>query len=265
MNEQEEVAYETEMRRLRVDADSEKVKNIQQEVMLNQQDQSMIKEQLDLTPLKREIYYQLRGYILKFDESTGEQNWVKDEDNDLSFLTEAGINYCYWTLSGYLNNNILLGNYEEDTILDKMNDIGNTINDTIFMKSHIYFKEPSLEECKKELKRRIDARKEIRKFAYELAGKEFDEEEMEREILKEMENKIEEELNKIKKSLRNDRLKMLDPLVQWMVNQIHASYQRAWMGQERKTLREHIHISETKGGSMNQPQKMGILDHFKRR
>ena len=35
---------------------------------------------------------------------------------------------------------------------------------------------------------------------------------------------------------------------------VHSSYNRAWKGQERRTLREHIHITESKGGigSFNQ-------------
>lgn len=249
MDEQQQKAYEDMIREANLQATQQKTQNYQQEVMLQQEDKSMIAEQLDLSDEKLELYKQLKGFVARPNEDGDGLVWTTDDDNDLSFLTEAGINFCFWTLTGYLNKNILLGNYDDKTIREKMEDIGNTINDTLFTKSNVYFKEPTLEDCKKELERRIKKKVDIRKFALEIIGKKVDEKEIKQQLMKEIEGTIERELDKLKVQIMNDRLKMLDALVQWMCNQIHGAYQRAWKGQERSTLRTHMHISENKGGS----------------
>jgi hypothetical protein len=265
MDDRERQNYEDVIRETDLRAQAERNKYIQQEVMMGQADASMIGEQLSLDKEKKEAYYQLKGFTMEVDPDTEEVKWVRRENEDLSFLTEAGVNYCFWILCGYLNKNILLGNYTDEEILPKVEDIGNTINDALFMKSNKYFKDVTIEECKRELKDRITKKINLRKFAYEIVGKKADEEEIKRQILNEIEPTIEEELGKIKAHLVNDRLKMLDSLVQWMLNQIHGAYKRALNGQERKTLREHTHISEARGMPMPVQQRGGILDYFKKK
>jgi len=254
--------YELQLKNASINLDEQKIRNMQMESDQNMMDTSMIKEQFDLSQEKQELYYQLRGYTLQ--QQNGELVWVQDPTNDLSFLTEAGINYCFWMLVGYLNKNILLGNYEEDNIMTKMEDIGVTISDTLFNKSNKYFKEPTLEECKDEIKKRIEKKIELKKFARELLHKEIDEEEIEKEILSEAERNIEEELSKIRLKILNERHRMLNSLVLWMVDQIHGAYQRAWKGLERRSLREHMHISESKGGMINAAKPESFLDRFRR-
>jgi len=267
VTEEQILQYENAIKQASLQAEQNKMNTIQMEMDRASEDKSIIKEQLDLSQEKTELYYQLRGYILKTDKNSGELVWTPDPNNDLSFLTEAGINYCFWFLLGYLNKNILLGNYDDEQISAKMEDIGVTLNDTLFTKSNKYFREPTLEDCKDDIKKRIRKKIDLRKFAAELIGSEISEEELEKEIIKEMEGTIENEMEKSKVKLMNERYKMLNSLILWMLDQIHGAYQRAWQGQERRSLRQHMHISETKGGQMLQPQKQNesIFDKIRRR
>jgi len=88
----------------------------------------------------------------------------------------------------------------------------------------------------------------MRKFALELMDKEADEDKIEVELLKEMEGRIERELVTIKDQKRKSKLKRFESLTRMVQDTIHSAYQRAWKGQERTTLRQHIHISESRGG-----------------
>jgi uncharacterized protein YaaR (DUF327 family) len=107
---------------------------------------------------------------------------------------------------------------------------------------------PTLQDCKEELKLRIQQKVNIRKFALEMMGKVADEHELENQILNEMEDRIEHELQTIKEQKIKNKLKRFESLIRFIQDSIHSTYMRAWKGQERTTLRQHIHISENKGG-----------------
>jgi len=264
LNPEQMAIYEDAMRRAGLENEQQKLNMMQMQMAEQMKDPSMIKEQLDLSQEKQEIYYQLRGFTLS-EQEDGSLEWKRDPNNDLSFLTDAGINYCFWFLTGYLGKHILLGNYEDETIREKMEDIGTVIADTLFNKSNRYFKEPTLEEMKKELRERIQKKVDLRKFANELLNRTSKDEDLEREIILEMEDRIEVEMENIKRSLMNERHRMLNSLVIWMLDQIHGAYQRAWKGQERRSIREHMYVTETKGGVYMPEKKETFLDKFRKR
>ena len=263
-----EEEYATEIRSTRVEADTEKIKNIQQEVMLASQDKSMIREQLDLGEELERIDYLLRGYALEKDSETGEVSWVKPTNDDMIILSDYGVHLIRNTIAWYINKNTLLSNYDNDTILTKMEDFACDLNDTVFMEYEKVFQYPSLDDCKKILDARIENKKRLRIYALEVLGKkvsDIDKEDIEENILKQLEPIIDKELDKIKQQIIKSKLKRFMLIIREIQDAVHSTYNRAFMGQERKTLREHIHISETKGDRFNQPQKIGILEHFKRR
>jgi len=290
--------YDQSLREANLRAQEQQTQNIQQEVMMQQQDKSMIQEQLDLGEELERIDYLLRGYTYEKDEQTGENKWVKPQSNEMVILSEYGIHLVRNTIAWYLNKNTLLSNYDENTILSKMEDFANDLNDTIFMEYEKVFQYPTFEECKEILMDRIKKRVNERMFTHQLLDKESSEEVVNKEVMREVilnngstilrntvgredikeiiqsneellahfEVAITTELDKIKAQLVKNKLKRFMLILRVIQDVIHSAYNRAYMGQERKTLREHIHISETKGGNNIQPQsKPSLFSHFKRR
>jgi len=158
----------------------------------------------------------------------------------------------------YLNKNTLLSNYDDAQINSKMEDLANTLNDAVFMEYDKMFLYPTIEECKVEIKKRLEHKKDIRRFALEMVGKEVDEKKIEEELLKELEGRLERELTVIREQKIKNKLKRFESVMRFIQDSVHSAYQRAWKGQERTTLRQHIHISETKGGGLQQPQSGGF-------
>jgi hypothetical protein len=260
--------YEMAIRQAEADASREKITNMQQEVIMQNQDKSMIQEQLSLGEELERIDYLLRGFTLESNEDTGESKWVKPKDNDLIVLSDYGVHLIRNTIAWYLNKNTLLSNYDEDTILVKMEDFASDLSDTIFMEYEKVFQYPTLQDCKDILTDRIKKKKELRIYSLELLGKKIsdkDKSDIEQKILKEFEPIIEKELEKIKAQIIKNKLKRFMILIREVQDAVHSTYLRAWKGQERTTLRQHIHISETKGGYNIPQEHRGILDRIRGR
>lgn len=253
-----------EMLMLKADSQMKEFNSAQQVMDMQNQNQNLnlLKEQLDLAEELDKIDKLLRGQIIKQDEK-GNAYWASPEDDDLIILTEAGINYVNWVIQWYLTKNTLLSNYDVDTINKKMEDLSKTISDNLFMKYNVYFKQPTLEDCKKEIKERIKRKVDLRKFASELAGESKEESEIRKEVIMEMEGRIERELIVIKEQKNKEKLKMYESLIRFIQDTIHSAYLRAYGGQERRTLRQHIHISENVGQPTIQqkPKKLNILNY----
>ena len=255
MNPNELEQAEMQIREAQLKADRNQLNSSQQDIMLQEREKGMVSEQLDVTEILENIHNLLQGNVLQKDERTGELTWFSPEDEDMIILSEHGINYIMGAVQWYLNKNTLLSNYDDEQINAKMEDLGNTINDDIFMEYDKMFLYPSLNSCKTELRKRIKAKVDVRKFALELMGKEANEKEIEDVILKEMEERIIKEMEVIKEQKMKNKLKRFESLIRFIQDTIHSAYQRAWKGQERTTLRQHIHISENKGGGfMPSPQ-----------
>jgi len=247
--------YERVIREAQAQTDMAKLNLAQQEINVAENERGMVSEQLDLTDELERIGHLLRGHVIKRDDE-GISHWEEPDNKDLIILSEAGVNYVEWAIQWYLTKNTLLSNYDDKQINEKMEDLSTTIADNLFMKYDTYFRYPTLDECKEELKSRIQKKVDLRMFALELANKDVNEKEIEKEIIEEMEDRIERELEVIREQKMKDRLKMFESLVRFIQDTIHSTYQRAWKGQERTTLRQHIHISETKGG-ITTPQQQG--------
>ena len=270
MNNQTERALdsaEQAIREAQIQADAAKLNQAQQEVMVQQEDRGMISEQLDVGEVLERIHHLLRGYVLKKDDD-GIVKWTAPINNDMIILSEYGVNYIMGAVQWYLNKNTLLSNYDDKQIDGKMEDLATTMVDDVFMEYDKMFLYPTLDDCKDELRERIKAKVDVRKFALELMGQEADEKQIEDQILKDMEDRIEREMSVIREQKIKNKLKRFESIIRFVQDTIHSAYQRAWKGQERTTLRQHIHISETKGGGLiQQPmqQTYNPLALFKRR
>lgn len=260
MNDDEMIAYEQAMRESELRTSEARTRNMQQEAMLRQDDRSMITEQLSLGEELDRIDYLLRGYSLERDKDTGDNVWLPPKDNEMIILSEYGVHLIRNTIAWYLNKNTLLSNYDDKTILTKMEDFASDLNDTIFMEYEKVFQYPTLEDCKKIFDERIKRKKDLRVYTMELLGKNVDDinkTKIEKEIIIELEPVIERELDKIKEQIIKNKLKRFMLIIREIQDAIHSTYLRAWKGQERTTLRQHITISETKGGFQMQPVKTG--------
>jgi len=230
----------------------------QQSVMMQEQEKNLIKEQLDLSEELEILKHSLRGEILEI--TNGVAEWkVPEENKDLVILSPSGVNYCFWMIQGYLTKNTLLSNFDEDTINDKMEDVSITIADALFMKYDKYFVQPTLDEIKLEIQERIQKKVDIEKFSLELKGMEINEEEIKKRISKETEERLEKEIGDIKAQKIKDKLKLFDSLLRLIQDSIHSTYNRAWKGMERTSLRKHIHVSEAVGSPVFPQQKGGRL------
>lgn len=240
---------------------------MQQNAMMREEERSMIRDQLDLSDELEHLEHLLRGEILK-KKDDGTMEWLPPPNNDLVLLSDYGIHLVMNTINFYINKNTLLSNYTEEQILVKMEDFATDLCDTIFMEYEKVFSYPSLEDCIKVLDKRIERKTELRKYAYRLTGHVVDEKIIRSQLIKEMEDRIEKELEKIKETIIKNKLKRFILLIRVIQDAVHSTYNRAWNGAERRTLRQHIQISEinTAGGlngRTNQPSSTTSLNPLK--
>ncbi len=218
----------------------------QQSIAVQQQERSMVKDQIDLTQELETIEHLLKGEVLKKNK-IGNADWTEPEDKDMVILSQYGIHLIMNTITFYINKNTLMSNYDEETINQKMEDFTEDLGDTIFMEYEKIFQYPSFEDCKKVLEARIQRKKELRKFTKEILGQDVDEKQITNELYKELEGKIDKEIEKIKEQIIKNKLKRFLILMRTIQDAVHSTYLRAYQGQERRSLRQHMNISETIG------------------
>lgn len=260
MNPQEEEAiykqqHEANVRNTEAQTSNQNYTQTQRAMMLQEQEKGMIKDQLDLSEELERIEHLLKGEVLTKDEVTGDYKWKSPEDSELILLSDYGIHLILNTITWYINKNTLLSNYEEDVILSKMEDFSTDLADTIFMEYEKVFSYPTFDDCKKVLEERIKTKTELRKFAIELTGETASEEKIRNELMDEIEGRIDKEIQKIKEQIIKNKLKRFMLLLRVIQDAVHSTYLRAWKGQERRTLRQHIHVSETQGGNQYKAQQ----------
>lgn len=231
---------------------------MQQQVNEAIEDKSMLKEQLDLGEDLTRIDYLLRGYQLIVQED-GSTKWEEPVNKDLVVLSDYGVQMIRDSIAWYINKNTLLSNYDEETILEKMEDFASDLNDDIYMSYEKAFQYPTLDECKAELKERIKKKVDIRMFAKELLGQVADKKDIENAILKEMEDTIERELEVIKAQKMKSKLKRFPMIMRKVQDAVHSTYLRAYKGAERTSLRKHMNVSETRGATVIQPEKRSMM------
>ena len=217
----------------------------QQDYMIQEQEKSMIREQLDLNEELETIKNLLKGNILE-QQPNGETVWVPPIDKEMIILSDYGIHLVMNTIRFYINKDTLLSNYDEETINQKMEDFACDLNDTIFMEYEKVFQYPEINDCKKVLMDRLDKKRDLRKFALELLGQKTDDEKIKKQLIDEMEGRIEKEINNIREQLVKNKLKRFLILLRSIQDIVHSTYLRALNGAERRTLRQHIHISESR-------------------
>lgn len=218
--------------------------NLLQQQLADQMDdrnRGTIHEQLDLEEEIEILDHLLRGHI-QTKNKNGDSIWIEPKDNDDVLLSEAGINFILNSIRWYLIKNTLLSNYDDETINKKMEDVSKSLADALFMKYERYFLYLTPEECQARLIQRLKRKQQDVLFSLELQGKKVNPDEVWKKLVDEIDPS--KERMKIREQAMKDKLKSYDWLMRVVQDTIHSAYNRAFGGQERKTLRQHIHVQE---------------------
>jgi len=249
--------YDTAINAAKVEAGQQGLARMQQEVFMQQEDRGIVREQLDLTEEITRIDYLIKGYSLE-PGNGGKLNWVKPTNKEMVIFSDYGIHLIRNTICWYLNKNLLLSNFDDETIRKKMWDFTNDLIDTIFMECDKVFVQPTVKDCIDTLKERIDKQTEIACYAREISGIRANKEEITKEKFDALEDRIEIELEQIRQQIIKSKLKRFMLIVRVIQDAVHATYMRAFKGIERSSLRQHTSISENRGTPMmSMPQKSG--------
>lgn len=228
---------------------------------LREETVNLVREQLSLEDELEMIENLLRGRVQVKDEF-GIKQWKDPVNEHMEVLTEYGVHVIMNAIQFYLNKNTLLSNYETEVIDKKMEDFATTLADDLFMEYELVFRFPSDEDCYKVLMDRLERKKSAKIYNAKLYNKEVNEEEIWDKLIHEIDP--DKERKNIREQLMKNKLKKFELLMRCVQDSIHSTYLRAWNGQERRTLRQHIHISETTGNKPMGMQKAKPSNWFKR-
>lgn len=211
-----------------------------------EQDRTMADTQLEVVSLLEEIYHNLRQDETELKED-GTISWKENSNPEQRFLTDKGVERIMQLMKFYVNKNTLLSNFTEEQIKKRMLEFSLALNANIFMKYEHYFREPTLEECKEVLRKRVEEKVKIKMFANEFLNLVPDKERITDKILSNIGNRIEYELQKIKEESRRNNLREYELLFVQLKAVVEATHNRAWRGEERGSLRRHMNVSEIIG------------------
>jgi hypothetical protein len=257
--------YQRKLAQAQGQIDFDQMTKTQRDMFQNEQELSMSITQLDMKEEIERLDNLLHGRFQRKNPETQQLEWAEPISRDLIILSEEGVQEILRQIQFYCNKNTLLSNYDEETILNKMEDFATSLSDLLFMRYDIYFSRPTNEEVVQAYEKRLNDRIEQRMSILQIQGIRGYPQEIKEKFLKEVD--LEREFEKLRQAMRNDKLKGFDMLMRCIQDTVHSAYLRAYMGQERKTLREHSYITENKtigGGSGILPKKKGFLGLFGR-
>jgi len=227
--------------------------NNQMQYQMEEQEKNLAEAQLDCEETLNRIYHLLRQDVLRI--TGGNPNWVSIEDKKKRILTEEGVDRIMQIMYSYINKETLLSNFDDKKISQRMLEFSLALSALMFMKYEIYFRTPTLDECKDILKLRISEKIKRKVIAFEIAELEADEPQIKKDVLEEIEGRVEYELGKIRQEKTKLNLKEFEMIFTQLKALVEATHNRAWRGEERGSLRRHFNISEVIGGKSPQAQE----------
>lgn len=159
--------------------------------------------QLEVDTIKEDIYHLLRQDVKEINK--GKFEWVDLKSQKERTLSNWGVDRIMQIIHFYINKNTLLSNFNEEQINRLMLKFIKELNDLILLKYQVLFREPSFEECKEIILKKLDNRKKMKMFSLEVLGKETNEEEINKELLEEMESTLEKEMEKTRRETKKKR------------------------------------------------------------
>jgi len=228
----------------------------QLQYQMEESEMNLAEAQLDCEQTLTKINHLLKQDNLKLNKE-GVLEWEVIKDEKKRILTDEGVDRIMRVMQSYINKETLLSNFDEKMIARRMLEFSLAFSGLIFLKYEIFFRTPSLLECKEILQERIIEKINKRKMTAEILKKDFDEKVVEKEILKEVEERMEYEIEKIKQEKTKLNLREFEMIFVELKALIEATHNRAWKGEERGSLRRHFNISEIIGGRSPMPEKKG--------
>jgi len=228
----------------------------QLQYQMEEGEKNLAEAQLDCNETLTKINHLLKQDVLKVNEG-GVLDWEEIGDEKKRVLTDEGVDKIMQVMQSYINKETLLSNFDEKTIARRMLQFSLSFSALIFLKYEIFFRSPSLLECKEILNERIKEKVSNKEMTAEILGKQFDINEIKRLILIDMEPRMEYELNKIKAEKTKLNLREFEMIFTQLNALVEATHNRAWKGEERGSLRRHFNISEVIGGKSPMLEKQG--------
>jgi len=226
----------------------------QLQYQMEESEQNLAEAQLDCEGTLSKIYHLLKQDVLMPNEE-GVLEWGAIKDTKKRVLTEEGVEKLMQVMQSYINKETLLSNFDEKMIARRMLEFSLSLSAVIFMKYDVYFRSPSLDECKDILQNRIDEKNKRKIINLKILNREIDEDKIKRETLKEIEPRIEYEIQKIRQEKTKLNLREFEMIFTQLRALVEATHNRAWKGEERGSLRRHFNISEIIGGKPQQQER----------
>ena len=228
----------------------------QQQAMFQEQERGLAEEQLDVNETIFNLYNLLQGKRIKFDKN-GKRTWDENIDVNLRILSDEGIQELMKLIISYINKNKLLSNYSHEEIMRAMFDFTTELNDKVLLKYETLFYEPTFEECRVILEKKLSDKAKIQAYAYEILGQSPDIKQIKKELIYDIEARLEKEIQKIQDEERSRRIKEYGTVVLIIEHQVLDTYMRAEGGQERSSLRRHAQFTEVRALQPENPNKKG--------
>lgn len=215
--------------------------------MFNTQEQeNLIRYQLDLNDELDRIYHLLKGDKLTYDDQ--DRLIYKEQDNaDLKPLNEFGVQMIMNVLAFYLNRNTILSNYDEETIIWKVKNFGFEICDLIFNRYEDMMITVDIPNIIEKLTNKKVSKLPNGKYVLNLT---YDDgyilyEEVGQDIMIYVKEILENHIR--------DKIKMYPIIVNELVDTVHSCYLRAYNGGERDSLRTARTVTQTEPLMRNTP------------
>lgn len=223
-----------------------------------EQDDNLIKYQLQFTEELTQIYHLLRGHQIKEDED-GNLIYVEPTSIRQIPFSEEGVQQIMQSIVSYINKNTILSNYEDEVINWKILDFGNTLADEIHNTYETIFYAPTDEELSElameELKKERELIKKITKDVANITLTEIDLQKI--EFAKITYKVVKDKMEQIKREMMLDRMKRYPMIIRQITDMIHSSYLRAFHGGERSSLKTARVVTQNEPIAqqyMNSPQ-----------
>jgi hypothetical protein len=228
----------------------------QLQYQMEESEKNLAEAQLDVEETLTKINHLLKQDVLKVNKD-GILEWCEIQDTKKRVLTDEGVDKIMQVIQSYINKETLLSNFDDKMIARRMLEFSLSFSALIFLKYEIFFRTPSLEECKEILQARIKNKVETKKMTAQIFHKEFNSEEEEKNILAELEFRLDYEIEKIKQEQTKSNLREFEMIFTQLKALVESTHNRAWKGEERGSLRRHFNISEVIGGRNPMPEKKG--------
>lgn len=211
--------------------------------ILEEQQKSLAETQLEVDSIISKCYHLLKQDVLRPDDN-GKLDWYPISDSSKLVLTKDGVEKIMQLINFYINKNNLLTNFDEDEINMLMRTFMVELNSLLFLKYEILFRQPTFEEVRQIILDKQEEKVKLRAFASELLGIKADKDEIREQLLQEMEARIEDQFKKIKTEQRKEKLKEYWIIIAQLEAIVYSALNRAYMGEERGSIRRHQQVSQ---------------------